>query len=372
MDTNTIRILSLDGGGMRGYLPLTFFNLFIKQWGINPKEIWKYFDVICGTSIGSITGAAYAYGLSPDELAPFFTEKGKKVFTNRSVGSLICNTSTESNKPNIAQKLVYIADDNPFYASVKNPVPGVRCTDNNYGHVLLYKTIRELIGEAKLNELKTNVLFPVYEYDTQTYVPFSNVKNKHTRSGDFKVSDVILSSGAAPVYFPEYIFKGSNNDKENHNYIDGGVFYNNPAEAGLSLGKTLKPCANRFCVMSLGTGIGPLGFEDDPTTLKSFEKYLISSGLTLQAGETIMRIFELFNIASTGCQEAVHNNLAMRSEGGLEQLYYYRFQPKLDPKQDTELDSSKPEFLAYLKQVATDHYNNDKINIDNFLGHLTA
>ena len=47
-DPNTLRILSIDGGGVRGLIPNTFMELFVQQWGINPNEIWKYFDVITG------------------------------------------------------------------------------------------------------------------------------------------------------------------------------------------------------------------------------------------------------------------------------------------------------------------------------------
>ena len=83
MDTNTIRVLSLDGGGVRGYLSLKFLQRFVAQWGINPNELWKYFDVICGTSIGGIQALAYAYGKSTQDLEPFFREKAKKVFTIR-------------------------------------------------------------------------------------------------------------------------------------------------------------------------------------------------------------------------------------------------------------------------------------------------
>ena len=72
MDCNTVRVLSLDGGGIRGYLSLKWLQRFISQWGVNGNELWKYFDVICGTSIGGIAALSYAYGKSPDELKPFF------------------------------------------------------------------------------------------------------------------------------------------------------------------------------------------------------------------------------------------------------------------------------------------------------------
>jgi len=51
-DPNTLRILSLDGGGMKGLYSATFMKNFVQLWGIDPYEIWKYFDVITGTSVG--------------------------------------------------------------------------------------------------------------------------------------------------------------------------------------------------------------------------------------------------------------------------------------------------------------------------------
>ena len=83
-DPNTLRVLSLDGGGMRGYISCVFMELFVQQWGINPNEIWKYFDVIVGSSIGGIQAMAYSIGLSPTDISGFFTNDGQWIFTTSS------------------------------------------------------------------------------------------------------------------------------------------------------------------------------------------------------------------------------------------------------------------------------------------------
>jgi patatin-like phospholipase/acyl hydrolase len=67
-DPNTIRVLSLDGGGMRGIFEAKFMEQFVQLWGINPNEIWKYFDVICGTSVGGLQ----ALGLKSIRYVGFF------------------------------------------------------------------------------------------------------------------------------------------------------------------------------------------------------------------------------------------------------------------------------------------------------------
>jgi uncharacterized protein len=48
-----IRILSLDGGGMKGLFSATFMKRFCQDAGIDPTKIWDYFDIIAGTSIGT-------------------------------------------------------------------------------------------------------------------------------------------------------------------------------------------------------------------------------------------------------------------------------------------------------------------------------
>ena len=353
MDTNTIRVLSLDGGGVRGYLSLKFLQRFVAQWGINPNELWKYFDVICGTSIGGIQALAYAYGKSTQDLEPFFREKAKKVFTIRTATDVgQCDTSSESNRPNLAQKLAFLAVDTPFY---KAACPDQSTsTISNYGHNVLQQVLVDNFGNDLMSDLKTNVIIPSYRYDTNSYVMHSNHSHNMFNGRDEEIVNIARATSAAPVYLPSHNF-GS----PEHEYIDGGVYQNNPAETALSLGKVLKPYAKRYCVMSLGTGLGEQGFHID------------TQGLT-SSDSAITRIFKLFDIASTGGQESVDFNMKLRANNSLEQFYYYRFQPRLSDTQNTELDNSDVAFLDYMEGVANSHYDSDTTNINNFLAHLTV
>ena len=113
MDFNTIRVLSLDGGGMRGYVSANFLKSFVDLWGVNPNELWKYFDVISGSSIGGIMALALSFGKSPEELLTFFTEDGPWIFTTSS--------STPSVMPSTLSKVNTIVDaplSNPTFYSI--------------------------------------------------------------------------------------------------------------------------------------------------------------------------------------------------------------------------------------------------------------
>jgi patatin-like phospholipase/acyl hydrolase len=346
-DPNTIRVLSLDGGGVRGYLSLKFLQRFIQQWGINGAELWKYFDVIAGTSIGGIQALGYAHGLSPELLEPFFLEKAKRIFTTRNL-AVGCDALLDSNRPNLVQKIALILLNDPFYKSPCSPDNG----NSNFGDNILGQTLVDNFGTNKLSDLKTTVLIPSYEKDTSKYLFFSNHNDPMFKGRNESIVNVGRATSAAPVYLPKHTFN-------NHDYIDGGIYQNNPADVALSLAKSIKPLANRFCVLSLGTGIGKMGFDRTIT------------GELTSTDTAIADIFALFDIASTGGQESVDFNLKLKSKRTLEQLYYYRFQPILDSTLDTELDNSDVSFLNYMATTATNTFTNDIENITNFIGHLT-
>src|ERR1043165_7312737 len=87
-DPNTVRILEIDGGGERGYLSSLFLQKFIQLWGIDQADLWKNFNVICGTSVGGILALALAQGKTTDELIPFFLNEGPYVFSLGTISGL--------------------------------------------------------------------------------------------------------------------------------------------------------------------------------------------------------------------------------------------------------------------------------------------
>jgi hypothetical protein len=238
-DPNTIRILELDGGGERGYFSISWFQHFIAQWGIDPATVAQNFDVICGSSVGGIMALSLANGMTPSEISSFFTVQGPFIF---SLSSLF-----PSWRPSSAYKVALILTDTPFYQS-SGPTAAL------YGSGLLAATLQGNFGSSTLQHLQTNVVIPAYQSDTQTFVLFSNVNVPGFIGQNTLISDVGLATGAAPVYLPAWTIGA-------HQYLDGGIYQNNPAQFGVVLGKILKPNANRICVLSLGTGRGEIGFD---------------------------------------------------------------------------------------------------------------
>lgn len=349
-DPNTARVLGLPGGGTRGYMQNHSMKLFCQQAGIAQNEIWKYFDCIAGTSVGGINGLAYAFGLTPDDNYNFYIEEAPWIFTIRTAADILSgsiNSSQPSNRPNSAQKVIILGQNDQFYNAV-DPV------NSNYGSARLRSVLDTTFGNATLQDLKTNVIIPAYEMDTNSYRLFSNLDLPSFTGQNELIKNVALATAAAHFYLPPAVFGG-------HTLLDGGVFQNNTTRLGLSGAKQIKPIANRFCVLCMGCGLKPeLGLEEnDPGTPFPYE-------------DTVKTLIAAFDSALEGNSEAVHTGLLIESQYSLSNLYYYMTRPTLDQQQNTELDNTDADYFEYLTNTAEDWFTTDAANISNFTGHFLA
>lgn len=352
-DINTLRVLELDGGGARGYLSLKFLQRFVELWGIDEADLYKNFDVICGTSVGGIMACSLAYGTTLSELEPFFTVTAKDVFRLDLGG-----------RPSSAYKAILLAADIPFYQSSDPSISG----SQNYGHGLLYKTMDDNFSTDTMQSLKANVVVPVYEQDTGRFKLFSNLNYPELDGQNELIRNVALATGAAPAYLPA--LKIDEGTPLEHTYLDGGIYQNNPAGFGVAFGKSIKPHTKRTCVLSIGTGLGRMGFDENgepppPELLKQLDN-------APNAFNTLSTIFSLFNIASAGAQESISKSLTITTDYTMNQMYHYRFQPVLDVAQNTELDNTDDAIQSYYELEANNWYDDDIDNISTFIGHLTA
>lgn len=346
MHSDTTFVLVLPGGGSRGYLGLKFLIRFLAQWGIQQTDIWKYTSVIAGTSIGGILGLSYAYGKTPAELESFFLEKACRLFTIRTAAEIATGShdaNTDSNRPNVAQKLALIGINDPFY---KSPYP-----DSNYGDNILQQALVDLFGNSTMANLKTNVIVPSFQKDVSRFVMFSNFNDPMFIGQNELIVNVARATSAAPMYLPHFTF----ND---HDHIDGGIYANDPAQTAVKMAKSVKPNAKKMCVLDLGTGRGKYGFDG-------------SDGLT---GSDHMGavLFALFDASMSGSEELSDFNLTWNELRTLDNFYYYKFQPKLPTNFSHELDNSTPSWFSSLNDIMNTKYNEDSADIADFIGHLTT
>ena len=82
--TGNKRILCLDGGGIRGAVSLGYLQklegILSERYKIPNFKLCQYFDLIAGTSTGSIIATALAMGMRVDEIMRKYVQLGKEVF----------------------------------------------------------------------------------------------------------------------------------------------------------------------------------------------------------------------------------------------------------------------------------------------------
>lgn len=326
-DPNTRRILSIDGGGMRGTFSVEWMDKFVNLWGIPPNEIWKEFDVICGTSAGGLQVLGYGGGLSPADLMEFLENEGPWIFSTSSIIPGV--------RANLLDKLATMILGGSFYPNAN-----------------FIAALDGLFGNLDMQKLNANTLITSYNDNTNTPVLFCNKTFPQSSGANELIKNVGLATSAAPLYFPPANWDGIN-------FRDGACIKNNPALLGYMLANIVKPNANRTCILSIGSGLGDIGFEQPSVTPPPPDE------------SNMAYLFRLLSVLITGAQETDALLLENLDQYSLQNVYSYRANAQLDPDLDTELDNTTPEFIAYMKDLATTTFNNDLVKISDFLAHLT-
>lgn len=199
-----IKVLSIDGGGLRGIIPLLILK---KIEEIEGKRIHELFDLIIGTSTGGIIACgltATKDGKTPeltiDKLIELYTTKGNQIFPH---------------KKNIITKLTSKIN------SIFNP------TFSSNG---LDKLLTDYFGDMKLSNTLTPIIVTSYDLRNNEVLMFKSRKSNE-ENYNVKLKDICRATSAAPTYLPSYEMKYGGKDRI---CIDGGVYINNPSMAGIT------------------------------------------------------------------------------------------------------------------------------------------
>lgn len=215
------RILSLDGGGIRGVFPATILADFEQRAG-NP--IGQYFDLIAGTSTGGIIALALGLGIPAADIARLYSERGPAIFDQN-------HSSTQNS---VKQ----------FFRSLKRLTFGPK-----YSNLALKEAIAETLGEHRLGHSKARLLIPAFNPETQCVYVYKTAHHARFQT-DYQVSavDVAMATSAAPTYLEPYLSESS------VELIDGGVWANNPIGAATveAIGVLGWP-ADQLKILSIGT-----------------------------------------------------------------------------------------------------------------------
>jgi patatin-like phospholipase/acyl hydrolase len=216
-----LRILSIDGGGIKGVFPASFLASMEKEL---PEPLYRYFDLIAGTSTGGIIALGLGHGLNARDLLEFYLNKGPLIFP--------------AHRRKVWRRW------------------GADWVFPRYNASELRKALVEVFGNTKLGELKSRLLIPslnaasgdIHIYKTP-YHPRLQMDYKA------RVVDVALATSAAPTYLPAHV------SPEGIPFLDGGLWANNPT--GMAVVDAISMLgANRedIEVLSLGCSRVPQNF----------------------------------------------------------------------------------------------------------------
>lgn len=195
------RILSIDGGGIKGVIPAAFLTVVEETTG---KRIVDHFDLIAGTSTGGIIAIGLGLGLSARQILEFYEQEGPRIFDQENVGTTSIWARLLSSPKNRFQRARH------FFTPKYKPDALRAALENAYGNRLLGNSQTRLVIPAF--DLR---LGGVHVFKTSHHERFV-VDWKHN------AVDVALATAAAPTYFPSHKMDNG------LSLLDGGVWANNP------------------------------------------------------------------------------------------------------------------------------------------------
>lgn len=214
------RILSLDGGGIKGTFTAAVLAALEKQTG---RRLLDHFDLIAGTSTGGILAIGLGLGFRAEDLLNFYLERGAEIFPS---------------------------------AGVKAKFGWLRqLLGPKHSHEALRNAVAAILGSRTFGESLRPLVIPTYDAVAgRIYIMKTPHGSRFHHDAPAPAVDVALATAAAPTYYEAAAFKTHGGAS----YVDGGVWANCPAMVGVTeaiafLGA--KPGA--IDVLSIGTTSSP-------------------------------------------------------------------------------------------------------------------
>lgn len=211
------RILSLDGGGIKGIFQAAALAELERIY-LGGAPIGDYFELITGVSTGGILALGMGRGLTAQELLELYRRRGGEIF------------------PPGARPLRAI----------------LRWLRPAYRRGPLEAALREALGDRKLRDSRVRLCIPaldgkygeVYIFKTPHHPDFQ-------QDGETLMREAAAATSAAPTYFPPV-------QRGGYIFADGGVWANNPVMLGLVEALSSFAVARRdIVILSIGCGGGP-------------------------------------------------------------------------------------------------------------------
>lgn len=319
------RILSIDGGGIRGIFPALFLAQVEKELeskGVAKIKVHEHFNLICGTSTGGILALALSFGIPAMELYELYMENAASIFGAKKwlVPSLISSAHNRSNLESLIRQ---------------------KFKDINGGE------------DPRLQDCKTGVCIPIYDLiEGKPRILKSCYHERFIHDYHIPAYQAALATSAAPTYFDPYSddYTDLHGVKKHFgNKVDGGVVANNPTLIGIiEAQKAFGQNLSNLKVLSIGTGQKAFQ-EGRPVKNWGIRYWMQKDGRK--------RLVELF---MQGQSQQVENIVSLMHKGidgaEPENFVYDRIDTELNEDTHLELDEHDAGKLSKFSERATAAY----------------
>lgn len=337
----TFKILSLDGGGIRGVISARILQEVERQ--LKERKglaLHEYFDLIAGTSTGSILTAGIATQKTADQLIKLYQKNGLAIFPPKK-GIFL----------NPWQKIIDV------FGGAKYP------------HAGLINALRQELGEVKISDIKQQIIL-ILAYDMR-YRNTTFFNNFHPDIGarwydDTPLWEICVSSSSAPTFFPPYELKPYDEKKFgkwSFPHIDGGVSANNPSLPAISHVMKLSRANNVSQDVKQTHKLDNLKFEDIAVlsigTGRSGEPFEFEHIKNWKTLDWVQRLVDVFmeptsEIDTTVCRQIL---------GGFESKRYLRLEFDLNDRLKAKANETYKDTRALVKaQERTNRFTGKKVS----------
>jgi len=194
------RILSIDGGGIRGVFPAVFLAELEKRY-LGGSSVASYFDLIAGTSTGGIIALALAAGLPAAAVRDLYVKRGGEIFPPFAGGIL--------------------------GAARRSIAMGLQLVKHRYNRAALEEILNEVFCDRQLRDARLRLCIPSFDgrYG-EVYIFKTPHHPDYRRDARELMRTVAAATSAAPTYYRPLQSGG-------YTFVDGGVWANNPIMVGL-------------------------------------------------------------------------------------------------------------------------------------------
>ncbi len=328
--TKNVRILSLDGGGIRGLIPVILMKrleeILQERTGRKDAAIFEFFDFFAGTSTGAILTSMLLYPgkknrpkYTVNDVLDVYTKRGNEVFDMK-----------------LNQMLLSVG--------------GI--ADKRYHAKSFESVLYEFFGNVRVSQLLRPCLITAYDIERMQPIFFNQYRALRDSEYDFLVRDIVRSSTAAPTYFEPARINSSSGVQ--YTLIDGATFSNNPTQNAISEVMSTgdeKVGYGNLTVLSLGTG-------------KMVKSYSYEDARGWGFLGWAMPILE---IMMSGVSESVEHQITELFRAANRTDHYLRINPILDyTNPNPSLDNVSPAHIEKLQEIGHRTIAENERSLQNF------